>query len=113
MYVGRDFDPVNPGESEVFSMDFANELQPGEAINNVSSVNLTVFQGTDASPNSHLSGNPSINGSVVSLRLGGSGAPGGGLIAGVTYTISITVNTSPPYSNVIALFSRIACRPVQ
>jgi hypothetical protein len=106
MYVGRDFDPANPTESEVFSLDFVYTLQSGETINSVTSIDLTVFQGMDANPNSHLTGNPIVSGKVVSQRVGG-------LVAGVTYTFSITVNTSPPLSNVITLFSRIACRPVQ
>jgi hypothetical protein len=104
-YVGRDFDPANPTESEVFSLDFVNTLQSGETINSAT-IALTEFQGMDPNPNSHLAGNPHISGTVVSQRVGG-------LVAGVTYSFSITVNTSPPLSNVITLFSRIPCRPVQ
>jgi hypothetical protein len=102
-YAGRDFDPANPTESEVFSLDFANMLQSGETINSAT-IALTVVQGMDPKPNSHLAGDLRIFGTVVSQRVGG-------LVAGVTYSFSITVNTS--YSNVITLFSRIACRPVQ
>jgi hypothetical protein len=105
-YVGRDFDPANPTESKVYSLDFVYTLQSGETINSVTSIDLTVFQGMDANPNSHLTGNPSVSGMIVSQRVGG-------LVAGVTYAFSVTVNTSPPFSNVITLFSRIACRPVQ
>jgi hypothetical protein len=65
MYVGRDFDPANPTESEVFSLDFVNTLQLGETINSVTSIDLTVFQGVDANPNSHLTGNPIVSGTVV------------------------------------------------
>lgn len=109
-YVGRDFDPANPTESEVYSLDFVNELDPGEVINSVSSVTMTVFQGTDANPTSHLAGGPAINGTIVSQRVGGPSAPGGNLIAGVTYTIAYTVSTS--FTNLITLYSRIACRAI-
>ncbi len=104
MYVGRDFDPANSTESEVYSLDFVNDLASGETLSSVSSVGLTVFQGTDASPSSHLSGSSSISGTVVSQRLAT-------LTSGVTYTLSFNVLTSQ--SNTITLFSRVACLPVQ
>lgn len=109
MYVGRDFDPANPTESQVYSMDFTNDLQSGEAIN-TAAIALTVFQGTDSNPSLHLAGNPSISGAVVSQRVGGSGAPGGNLVAGVTYTIAYTITTT--LTNTLTLYSRIACRAI-
>ena len=111
MYAGRDFDRANPTENEVYSLDFVNDLQSGETINSVISASLQVFQGVDTSPNSHLSGNPSISGTIVSQLIGGALAPGGNLLAGVTYTIIATVNTS--LNNFITLYSRVACRPAQ
>lgn len=104
MYVGRDFDPANATESEVYSLDFVNELASGESLSSVTSVTLTVFQGTDADPSSHLSGSASITGTIVSQRLVT-------LTSGVTYTLSFTVLTTQ--TNTITLFSRVACRPVQ
>ncbi len=104
MYVGRDFDPANSTESEVYSLDFVNELATSESLLSVSSVGFTVFQGADADPSSHLSGSPSISGTIVSQRLIT-------LTSGVTYTLSFTVLTNQ--SNTITLFSRVACRPVQ
>jgi hypothetical protein len=112
MYVGRDFDVANPTECEVYSIDFGNGLQSGESIN-VASITMTVFQGLDSNPSSHLSGSPaiSLSGTVVSQRrIGGSGAPGGNLLAGVTYTITYTVTTN--LTNVITLYSRIPCRSI-
>ncbi len=104
MYVGRDFDPANPTEDEIYSLDFVNELSTGETLTSVYSVTFTVFQGTDADPSSHLSGSASIVGTVVSQRVAY-------LTSGVTYTLAFTVLTS--LNNYITLFSRIACRPVQ
>lgn len=104
MYVGRDFDPANPTETEIYSLDFVNELADLETLSSISAVTLTVFQGTDATPSSHLSGSASISGTTVSQRLAT-------LTSGVTYTLAITVITS--LSNTITLFSRVACRPVQ
>ncbi len=104
MYVGRDFDPANSTENEVYSLDFVNELASGEALLSITSIGFTVFQGTDADPTSHLSGTPSISGTIVSQRISG-------LTSGVTYTLSMTVLTTQ--TNTITLFSRVACRPVQ
>lgn len=111
MYVGRDFDPANPTESEVYSLDFVNELSTGETISLVTSVTMTVFRGTDPNPGGHLSGAPSVLGTVVSQRVGGALAPGGNLLSDVTYTIAFTITTS--LSNVLTLFSRIPCRPIK
>ncbi len=104
MYVGRDFDPANSTEDEVYSLDFVNELASGESLLSITSIDLTVFQGTDADPSSHLSGTPSISGTVVSQRLTS-------LTSGVTYTLAMTVLTNQ--TNTLTLFSRVACRPVQ
>ena len=104
MYIGRDFDPANPLESQIYSIDFTNVLSTGETILSVSDVGFTVFQGEDASPSSHLSGSASISGTVVSQRIVT-------LDENVTYTLAFTVLTS--MSNTITLFSRVACLPVQ
>lgn len=106
MYVGRDFDPVNATESETFSLDFVNDLDTGETISSAS-VTLTVFQGTDMNPSSHLAGSPVISGTKVSQRIGGPAAPGGNLTAGVTYILAFTVSTS--LTNARTLYSRIPC----
>ncbi len=103
MYVGRDFDPANSTESEVYSLDFVNEISTSETLSSVTSTTLTVYQGTDSDPSSHLSGISSITGTVVSQRITG-------LTSGVTYTLAFTVLTN--MSNTITLFSRVACRPV-
>ncbi len=104
MYVGRDFDPANTTESEVYSLDFTNELGSGETLMSVTATALTVLQGTDADPSSHLSGSSSISGSIVSQRVAN-------LTVGVTYTLAFTALTSA--SNYITLYSRIACLSVQ
>ena len=103
MYVGRDYDPANPDESEVYGLDFTNDLASGETILTVTS-DLTVFDGTDADPTSHLSGSPSVSGATASQRLVD-------LTSGVTYTLSFNVVTT--MSNTLTLFSRVACLPVE
>ena len=103
MYVGRDYDPANPDESEVYGLDFTNYLARGETILTATS-DLTVFEGTDADPTSHLSGSPSVSGATVSQRLLT-------LTSGVTYTLSFTAVTT--MSNTLTLFSRVACLPVE
>jgi|SRR5580765_4889770 hypothetical protein len=55
MYLGKDFSPQESGESEVFGMDFVNDLDAMEQI--LSSVwTISVSQGNDPNPKVHLEG---------------------------------------------------------
>ncbi len=100
MYVGRDFDPEDVGENEVFTLDFVNDLASGETI--TSAVwKCEVKSGSDSQAASRLSGAPSNSGTKSSQRVAG-------LLTGVTYRLTAVVTTS--LSNVISLWSHVACQ---
>ena len=86
MYVGRDFDPAAPTESEVFTLDFVNDLTDGDSIVSAA-VTLTVNEGVDATPSSRLNGTYGVTGTKVMQRLTG-------LLSGVLYCLSITITTA-------------------
>lgn len=70
------FDPINPGESEIFGMDFAKvALQPGDTISAVAwtmAVAPGVNSGTDPSPQDHIIGDASLLGTITSQRIAGT-----------------------------------------
>jgi hypothetical protein len=99
MYVGRNFQTSDPGESELYGLDFANDLGPGETIIGVTWYCETA-RGADPSPASHLEGPSTIGGTVVSQRISG-------LLAGVNYRLRALVTTSA--GNSIDLYSYVAC----
>lgn len=98
MYIGRDFDVMNSTESEVFAIDFVNDLQTGETISGLPTVTLTVFSGDDPTPSARLSGDPGVSGTTAMQRVSQP-------LAGVTYIITFSVLTS--LGNTKVLYSRI------
>jgi hypothetical protein len=91
LYAGRDFDPSDEGESELYSFDFAKDMQPRDAITSavwtcsVAAISDPDF--TDPSPNSHITGSSVFAGTKTTQRVSG-------LLPGVTYTLRATVHTS-------------------
>ena len=102
MDTGRSWDVANPTESQAYSYDFVNDLNASETINSVTFA-LTVFDGTDNNPSSHLSGDPGITGTIVTQRVQY-------LTAGVTYILAATVTTSQ--SNIITLSAKLPCQAI-
>ena len=102
MYIGRDFDPAQVGESEVYSLDFANDMNTNDVISTVS-FTLDVESGTDATPSARLDGLPSHFGKIAMQRLSG-------LVLGVVYIITATIVTTQ--GNTLSLWSRVRCLPV-
>lgn len=68
------FTPKRASESEIFTVDFAPLLAPGETISSPSWT-VTVVDGQDPSVNAMISGAASISGTTVS-QLIRSGVPG-------------------------------------
>lgn len=102
MYVGRDFDASDTTESEVYSLNFVNDLQSGETILSVVFA-MTAAEGVDSDPSSRLDGAPSFIGTTAMQRVTG-------LVTGVVYTLAATVTTS--LGNRITLWSRIPCEVI-
>lgn len=102
MHTGRDYDPSDPGENEVYAIDFVNDLPTGSTIAGAT-VALTVQTGSDPSPSSHLIGGYFVVGTVVSQQISG-------LLAGNVYTLQIVITTSGGGS--ISLWAHIPCEAV-
>lgn len=81
------------GESELFSFDYSQVIQPAETISSAVCT-VIVMNGTDSNPSSILSGNPVISGSKVSQRVLGG-------ISEVTYRLEMQATTS--YGNIITV----------
>lgn len=92
MYLGRDFSPQENGESEVFGMDFVNDLDADEQLLS-SAWFLFVSQGVDPQPKVHLEGT-----SAAVVPLGSNMKTAtiqriGGLWPNVTYKVVAVVLT--------------------
>jgi hypothetical protein len=98
-FVDLDFSSADPltYEQDVYSFDYTLRLTLGETITGgvgppgtippAGIWQMAVIQGIDANPNAHLIGLPQLNGNVVSQAIGG-------LFAGVTYRVLVTIFTS-------------------
>jgi hypothetical protein len=93
-----DFSPKRAGESEVFTVDFAPLLAPGETVTSAA-WSITPIDGQDPSAASMIVGAASVDGGKVSQMIG-SGVPG------VRYAPICTAQTSngqtlilPEYGN--------------
>lgn len=70
------YDPINPGESEVFGIDFAKAaLSPGDTITSVAwtlSVAPGANMGADPGAQAHIIGPPTQAGLISSQRIAGT-----------------------------------------
>lgn len=110
MYVGRDFSPLETVESRWLGLDFVNDIDDGEELQSAS-WELSVRQGVDPSPMSHLIGGPILVVPDGSNLQTGTKQRVGGLVADVTYTVRAVVTTTG--GNVVSLWSHISGEPVE
>jgi hypothetical protein len=94
-----DFDPIDPGESEILGFDFADVLATGETPSSTSWA-IQTSVGTDSSASSRLIGSASVVGTISQQRVGNC-------LAGVKYTLVASVVTSA--GNTLSLWSHLAC----
>ena len=87
MYCGQDWDPLDIAETDVFSLNFINDLNSGEGIISVA-WSIGVTYGNDPMPASRLLGNPGISGSIVSQTVSQPPAPG------IIYWLAAQVTTT-------------------
>ena len=80
------FSEKDPGETASYAMDFSPTLASGETISS-SSVGVSTYSGTDASPSALLSGSSGVTGSLVQQALTGGSD-------GVTYRVRFVATTS-------------------
>lgn len=93
MYLGRDFSPQQVGESEVFGLDFVDDLEHNEQLISSKWI-IEVIEGVDPNPKIHLEGT-----SAVVIPLGSnfktcSVQRIGGLWPDVTYRVEASVLTT-------------------
>lgn len=100
MFIGT-YDPADPNETDAFSVDLTNRLGTDTLLSNSATVTLSVITGTDAAPNTHLSGGPVIVGNIVTQLIGG-------LVAGVSYEIVFTASTSS--GRILSSYGIIPCK---
>jgi hypothetical protein len=102
MYVGRDFDPSDEGENEVYSLDFVKDVASGETIVSAQWF-LAVAEDSeaeDANAQDHIVLDSTNAGTVSSQRIAG-------LVRGVKYVVQAKALTSQ--GNTKSLWSHIPC----
>jgi hypothetical protein len=116
MYIGSDFDPIEPDEDDTFSLDFTDALTNGTVITGTPEVTLTVLPPpagvtADATPALRLVGAPSVttrtNPLTGLLQTFVTQAVGNGPVNQNTYVIEMTVTTSD--GRTLSRWSRIPC----
>lgn len=99
MYAGRDFDPSDVGENEVYTFDFVNDLASNESLQSATWTCAAVL-GVDASASSRISGLATAAGSLTSQRVTG-------LLPGVRYRLQALGVTN--LSNTVSLYAHVNC----
>lgn len=102
MYVGREFLPSDPGESEDYTFDFVKDLADGETIVGAtwSCKVAEDSEGEDADAADHVALPASYDGTRTTQHVSG-------LVAGVKYVLQAVVETSA--GNTVSLWSHVEC----
>jgi len=100
MFVGKDWDPSDPGENELYTLDFVNDLAANEAMTSATWTCAAVT-GSDPSAASRISGPASVSGKTTSQRVTG-------LLAGVRYRLQAIATTT--FGNTVSLYSHVTCQ---
>jgi hypothetical protein len=103
MYVGRDFDPSDAGESERYALDFVNDLQPGDSIASVIWTCEVAAKSDmpDEGAAAHIIGAAGISGTKTTQRVSG-------LSPGVTYCLTAVATTTK--GDTVSLWSHVECK---
>lgn len=118
MYAGIDFDPIQPGESDIFSFEFTDDLPPGRTINEptfqCSVVRTDPGATVDGSPQSRILGSAAIS-AITSQATGQTRTFAnqlcGGFIKGNLYALQATVLTSD--DGTLKRYSRTYCLDIR
>lgn len=103
---GNDFTPRDVGEQCLLSIDFGNNLGPGETLASATS-SILLLTGTDASPSSRLVGLPIVTGTIVSQLVSFAGLTMTDASPRNYYRLFITATTSLPQT--LKAWSQIQC----
>lgn len=104
MYAGRDYSPAEQAESQVYGFDLVNDLDAGETLT-AATWSLTVIQGTDGSPSSHLIGGPTLVTPAGTTAQTATQQRIAGLLPDVLYLVRAVCTTSA--GNTKSLWSHI------
>lgn len=109
-YAGRDFSPAEQAESQIYGLDFVNDLQEGESL--VEAVwEVIVREGADPDPGSHLVGDPMLVTPDGTTTQTATTQRIEGLLPDVNYTVRAVVTTSR--ENKLSLWSHVQGEPVE
>lgn len=101
---------METAESEVFGLDFVNDLDVGETLIGAVWL-LTVIDGVDPTPVAHLIGTPTLVTPAGTTRQTATEHRISGLLPNVKYTAQAIVSTSS--GNFRSLWSHIRGEPVE
>jgi hypothetical protein len=101
-YVGNDFDSIDPGEQDIFAIDFSQRLSAGETLQSGGVWTCDIIFGTDDSPGAHLIGGASLSGGVTSQMVGA-------MLQNCKYRLTATVTTST--GRTLQAYSHVQCLP--
>src|SRR5690242_6777600 len=99
MFAGTDFRDANLEEEEPFAFNFVRDLAAGEQLS-TTTWTISLIAGKDPDPNSHLIGQPRVQGTMSVQKIGG-------LMPGCRYLLVATVVTDKDNSKV--MYSHVAC----
>lgn len=104
MYVGRDFDPSDVGESELYCFDFVRDLQTGDTVTAAvwTCAVAAISEGTDAEASTRIDGDATFQGTKTFQRITG-------LQPGVIYRIQAIVSTQK--GDEVSLWSHVESQP--
>lgn len=115
MYVGRDFDPIEPNETDVFTFEFTADLAPGVTISSpvwsCAVANTDAGATLDEDPASRLQGAPNVT--VAADPIGGgvrsfANQKVAGMLDGNVYLLEAVVATSD--GRTLALHAHVRCK---
>jgi hypothetical protein len=103
MYVGRDFDPSDTGESERYTLDFVNDLQAGDTISTATWACEVAAKssGADGAAAGKIDGPAVYLGTKTTQRITG-------MTPGVTYCLTATIVSAG--GDTISLWSHVECK---
>lgn len=105
MYVGSDYSPSDNPESEIYGLDFVNDLPSGDSITSATWTCLVAndSQVTDPSPSSRIVGGATITGTVVEGRFSA-------FVTGCKYVLKATIGTAQ--GNTLINYSHVTAEVV-
>lgn len=110
MKVRHDFDPADPGESELYAFDYTPELAALDYLT-AATFGLDVLSGVDASVATRIVGSATVAAKTGSTRAVLAVQRLTGLQAGVRYRVRCVATTF--LGNSVSLYANVTCRELE